>query len=203
MNIKDLQLIFLEEYPNGFDTEEMKIIAKKHNVDGIADFVSKGFIKENFEDTALIIDLLRKLMNKSTLVSRFEKAPFKSFINDLDMKKSQDIKQALYEIYHGDEKKGFESMIGILQVYKLAKWPIISLLFAYRDPQVEVFVKPTTAKNILKTLESDLVYNSHPTYEFYKAYRTYINDLKEDVNKSLAPNNPAFTGFLMLAIGML
>jgi hypothetical protein len=67
-----------------------------------------------------------------------------------------------------------------------------------------VFIKPTTAKGIIAYFElENLIYESQPTWEFYQAYRTEINRMKEQVDCSLAPNNAAFSGFLMMSLPAL
>jgi hypothetical protein len=72
---------------------------------------------------------------------------------------------------------------------------------AYFRPQVEVFIKPTTAKGIIETIElNHLQYKPTPTWNFYREYRTAINEMKYLVDPSLSPSNIAFTGFLMRSI---
>lgn len=66
----------------------------------------------------------------------------------------------------------------------------------------EVFVKPTTAKGIISFLEADtLHYDPTPSWEFYRGFRSLIADIKREVVPSLAPNNAALTGFLMMSLG--
>jgi hypothetical protein len=61
-------------------------------------------------------------------------------------------------------------------------------------------VKPTTAKNIVQKLELDLDYKPRPSWEFYDGYRKAILEMKSLVSPSLAPNNAALTGFLMMTL---
>ena len=71
----------------------------------------------------------------------------------------------------------------------------------YYNPSIEVFVKPTTAKNVIKYFELEIPkYSPNPTYEFYKAYREEINQMKKRLDVSLQPDNAAFCGFLMMSI---
>ena len=106
---------------------------------------------------------------------------------------------ALSQILHGKQQLGFEAMVDILKTQKLAKWSLITIIPAYYKPTKEVFVKPTTAKNILKHFEiADPIYKPAPTWDFYKKYRTLINDAKKTVDKNLSPSNAAFSGFLMI-----
>ncbi|MFT5692431.1 MAG: hypothetical protein ACI92E_001765, partial [Oceanicoccus sp.] len=96
---------------------------------------------------------------------------------------------------------GFEAMVDLLKTAKLAKWSLVTIIPAYYAPNKEVFVKPTTAKNILNYFEiTDPVYKPAPTWDFYKKYRTLINEAKTKVDKSLSPSNAAFSGFLMMTV---
>jgi hypothetical protein len=66
---------------------------------------------------------------------------------------------------------------------------------------VEVLVKPTTAKGVIEYFELEgLKYSSHPTFEFYRAYREQINQIKKEVDASLQFDNAAFCGFLMMSL---
>jgi len=92
-------------------------------------------------------------------------------------------------------------MVSILATEKLAKWSIISIIPAYYKPTKEVFVKPTTAKGILKHFNiEDLSYKPLPSWGFYKKYRKLMNDAKKEVDPSLSPSNAAFSGFLMMVL---
>jgi hypothetical protein len=92
-------------------------------------------------------------------------------------------------------------MVDILKTGKLAKWSLVSIIPAYYKPTREVFVKPTTAKGILKFFDiKDPVYHPTPSWDFYRKYRQLINDGKKEVSKSLSPSNAAFSGFLMMTV---
>ncbi len=47
-----------------------------------------------------------------------------------------------------------------------------------------------------------LTYKPRPSYDFFVKYRQAINEMKQKVDASLAPNNAAFSGFLMMTMGM-
>ncbi len=95
----------------------------------------------------------------------------------------------------------FESMLALLQSRKLAKWSLMTILTNYFRPQDDVFVKPTTAKGVIATLElENLIYKPAPSWEFYQEYRTQINYMKTLVDSSLSGSNAAFSGFLMMTM---
>jgi len=91
-------------------------------------------------------------------------------------------------------------MLDILNMGKPGKWTLMTICPVYFKPQIEVFVKPTTAKGVIRYFEiENLTYNAKPTYDFYKRYRDIINSMKVSVDSSLFPDNGAFTGFLMMS----
>ena len=76
----------------------------------------------------------------------------------------------------------------------------MTIVMHHYRPQVDVFVKPTTTKNVIRQFElDDLVYRPRPSWGFYAAYRDAISEMKRHVHPSLSPNNAAFTGFLMMS----
>ncbi|MBI9097004.1 MAG: hypothetical protein JEY91_00935, partial [Spirochaetaceae bacterium] len=94
----------------------------------------------------------------------------------------------------------FDMMLDILKMGKLAKWTLMTIIPLYFNPLFEVYVKPTTTKNVIAYFEiDDLSYNAKPTFDFYKKYRDIINEMKNQVDDSLSPDNAAFTGFLMMS----
>lgn len=193
-----LENYFLTRYPLGFDSEDMIQTKKKHGIEKIQDFCIASFSKEAFEYPEEILENAGKLISRATLVSRFEKPDFKRFVeNNCHM----DFVNSLYELYHGNEKNGFEKLVQVLHPYNLAKWPVITAFLAYYNPMVEVFIKPTTAKKIINYMEwHELHYQALPDYEFYVGFKDRINVLKQNANPVLQVNNPAFCGFMMIAI---
>ncbi|NYQ86009.1 hypothetical protein, partial [Escherichia coli] len=98
------------------------------------------------------------------------------------------------------EQEGFEELLFQFQREKLAKWTLMTVFQAYFNPEVDVFIKPTTTKNIIKELNLDIVYNPTPSWEFYEHYSNILNQMKTKIEKSLAPSNAAFCGFLMMSL---
>jgi len=102
---------------------------------------------------------------------------------------------------HGDMEKGFDLMISVLEKVKLAKWPIITVCPLYYNPDEEVFIKPTTVKKIIAYYElEDIVYKPRPSYEFYWKYKKYFREMRREVDIKAAPDNAAFSGFLMMSV---
>ncbi len=205
MNIEKLKLFesqFLMRYPDGFYSPEMIEIGKKHKMDKMVTLAQTSFQDDSFENPEMVISQLIKLVSQSSMVSLFEKPKFRDGINAMSNEERELLSEALKMLLYGDEAEGFKLFTDCLYQKRLAKWPLVTACLAYFRPDTEVFVKPTTVKGIIKTLELEGVeYHPSPSYEFYKAYRDIINELKGHVDVSLAPNNAAFSGFLMMFIG--
>ena len=204
MNFKKLIQVedaFFDRYPGGFANPEMIAIRKIHNLDKMVELAQQSFTKRNFKLPDLIIENMIKIVARSSLVSVFEKPKFRDFARSLPPEDRIVLTEGLGEVLHGNEQNGFETMLAILKSGKLAKWPLMTICQAYYRPQVEVFVKPTTAKGIIETFEiKELQYKPSPTWAFYAQYRAVINEMKTMVDPSLSPYNIAFTGFLMRRI---
>lgn len=165
----------------------------------IVAFAQESFAKDKFENPDTIIENMAKLVSKSTMVSLFEKPKFRDYVRSIPLSQKDFLAHALFEFLHGNQEVGFNMLIDVLEEEKLAKWTMVTVFGAYFNPEVEVFIKPTTTKGVLEYFEiSDITYNPKPTWEFYQKYRTYINELKDKADKRLYTSNAAFLGFLMM-----
>lgn len=204
MNLEKLQIAqqdFLRVYPQGFKDIKMVELGKKHQVDKMTDFVLDVFSRDQFNLPDRILENWAKTVSRSSMVSMFEKPKFKNMLNDLSAHEKELMVNGLYELLHGDAEAGFNAQLDLLKQYKLAKWSLISAVPAYFKPQQEVFIKPTTAKGVIKHFElPDLIYKPTPSWAFYCEYRKQILALMNFVDKQLAPNTAAFCGFLMMSL---
>lgn len=199
--LKELEKEFLLQYPGGFETEDIKKAGKKHNLAKHVKYLKETCSEENMRKGLDVYNDVMKVVINSSMVSVFEKVRFRDFIKEIDEMEKLELMGSIYEMLHGDEKEGFTRLVSLLSFYKMAKWPIITVFLALSDLEYQVFVKPTTAKKIIKALElEDIQYSPKATYEFYSKFRYYINELKKHVNSKLQVVNPAFTGFLMMTI---
>lgn len=191
---------FYIRYPGGFSNPQMLEIAKKHKIEKMNKLAQESLTIEQFEEPVKIVESVSKIISQSSMVSIFEKPKFKDLVKAMSDFEKALFSNGLKEFLHGDQKSGFELMSGLLSEYKLAKWPLLTVCPVYYRPGVEVFIKPTTAKGVIKHFELEgLNYSPKPTFEFYSAYRDQINQMKKEVGISLS-DNAAFCGFLMLSI---
>jgi hypothetical protein len=196
--LKQVEADFFYRFPGGFDNPEMIAIRKKHKLDKMIEMTQVSFARRNFKLPDLIVENMLKIITRSSLISIFEKPRFRDFAHSLPVEKRQMLAEGLRETLHGDEQYGFETMLSVLQAGKLGKWSLMTICQAYFRPEVEVYVKPTTVKGIIETLELiHLHYRPTPTWAFYKEYRAAINEMKTWVDPSLSRYNIAFSGFLM------
>jgi len=201
MNIQKLKQAeeeFFQKYPGGFDNPELIQLRKHHRLEKMFQFTQESFTENNFEQPDFVVEKMIKVITQSSLISRFEKPRFRSFAQALLPQERERLAKGLEELLHGKEQIGFEVLGEMLQAGKLAKWSLMTICQAYYDPQVEVFMKPTTTKSVIRYFElDDLHYYPTPTWVFYDQYRDTIREMKTKVNPSLSPNSIAFTGFLM------
>ncbi|MFQ3229963.1 hypothetical protein [Reinekea sp.] len=192
---------FLHKHPDGFASPGLVAVGKKHNVGKMVEFTQQAFNKKAFANTEEVIQNWIKVVSRSSMVSLFEKPRFKEMASSLSPSNKAKFVEGLYQQLHGNEEKGFNAILDILVENKMTKWSIITIVPAYFKPKDQVFVKPTTAKGVIKVFElTQLDYKPKPSWAFYKEYRNQILAMKEMVSESLSPNNAAFSGFLMMTM---
>jgi len=199
--LENLENEFLMVYPEGFESPELAEIAKKHKMGKMQEFVKSNFSKDCFNEPQEVFENFVKLISKSSLVSVFEKTKFRNEAKVMTSEEKEILVKGLYEFLYVDQELGFNKQISVLIKYKMAKWPILTVLGLYMDPDTEVLVKPTTVKGILSYFEVDeFKYTSKANFEFYDQYRQLINEIKVEASEHLKIDNAAFCGFLMMSI---
>lgn len=199
--LKEAERTFFLQYPGGFSNPEMQKIAKKHKLEKMNKMVWESFTIDQFENPEKIVDSMVRVISRSSMVSLFEKPKFRDLVKALSDNEKELLSFGLKEFLHGDQEPGFEMMCGLLYKYKLVKWPLLTACPVYYRPGVEVFIKPTTAKRVINYFELEgLKYSPSPTYDFYRAYREQINQMKTEIDPSLQNDNAAFCGFLMMSM---
>ncbi|MEH6557650.1 MAG: hypothetical protein V7459_15060 [Oceanicoccus sp.] len=199
--LKHLEANFLRQYPQGFADQGMEKILKKHRTEQMVSLAKECFSEAACSNVHVTAENMIKVVSRSSMVSMFEKPKFRDFVRKMDENEKAFLVNALCQMLHGKQQLGFEAMVDILQSEKLAKWSLVTIIPAYYYPTKEVFVKPTTAKDILRYFDiTEMVYKPTPSWKFYRQYRKLIKDAKATVDKSLSPSNAAFTGFLMMSV---
>jgi len=199
--LKEAERRFLIKYPGGFLHPELHAIGKKHAMSKRIAFAQEAFTKDRFKQPQLIIDSAITLISQSSVVSLFEKPKFRDYLRTLSGQDRQAFVDHLKAMLHGNQAKGFDGLTAVLRRGKIAKWPILTAFLIYYRPNSEVFIKPTTVKNVIAFFELDsLHYKPAPSYAFYRDFRESLLAMKAQVSSDLAPSNAAFSGFLMMSV---
>ena len=199
--LKEAEAVFLQQYRLGFTDPGLASIRSRHKVDQLVEFTQDQLIQPKFDQPRAVCDALLRIVSRSSMVSRFEKPAFRSYIESLNSPAQEQLAEAFELRLYGDKKQeGFEKICALLARHKLAKWSLVSAVPFYFSPQQECFVKPTTAKGIIKHLEVEgLTYRPAPSWDFYTAYQNLLTEVRRNVAPSLAPSYAALTGFLMMS----
>ena len=202
--LRDAEGLFMQQYPGGFENEELKqVVAKRHNVGKLSEFAAEALKKSKFAMPGQVMDDIVKIVTRSSMVSMFEKPKYRDYVNGMTRDDREYLAGAYKRLLHGKQDKAFEDIVDVLAEAKLAKWSLMTIHLHHFRPDRDVFVKPTTTKNVIRQFEiEDLVYKPRPSWAFYTRYRDVINDMKAHVDPGLSPNNAAFTGFLMMTTGV-
>jgi len=202
MNLQKLKTAerqFLKAYPGGFTHPVMQALGEKHMMGRIVDMAHEYFAKKNFADAKAVAQNMVKIVTKSSMVSLFEKPRFRDEVARMTPTQVGSLADGLKGLLHGNQQRGFETLVSVLKPLKLAKWTLLTVVPNYYRPDDEVFIKPTTVKGVIEHFElKGITYSAQPTWAFYAAYRDAILDMKSKVDPSLSPSNAAFSGFLMM-----
>lgn len=200
--LKEAEAAFLARFPGGFGDPGMQKIRKSHNVDALSEFTRAHMTRAVLSRPDRFAEVLLKIVSRSSMVSRFEKPPFRQCLNELSAKDTRHLAAAYGKRLFGPRKReGFEEIVELLGRYKLARWSLVSAVPFYFAPSKEAFVKPSTARRIVAFLDMEhLHYAPRPDWAFYAGYRQLVLDIKKTVDPSLTPNNAATTGFLMATL---
>jgi hypothetical protein len=197
--LKEAEAAFLGRYPLGFDDPGLAPIRKRHNVVQLANFARDNLTELTIDKPTAFCELLVKIVGRSSMVSRFEKAPFRECVASLTSKDRRRLADAYRRRLFGRKKRqGFDEIVEFFAPFRLARWSLTSAVPFYLAPTREVFVKPTTAKKIVAQLEAEgLEYHARPDWPFYDGYRRLIREVKQHLDPSLTSNNAVITGLLM------
>ena len=97
--LKDIEVEFLSQYPNGFKDENFFPTMKKFDPSKLEEFTKENLKKENFSNPNLVVDAFSKIIQKSVLVSLFDKLKFRDMISSLTSYERDMLSIELYELF--------------------------------------------------------------------------------------------------------
>jgi len=201
--LKDLESEFLHRYPSGFKDESFFPQIKKFKPEKLELFAKEALKKDNFSNPNLLVEGFFKTIQKSVMVSLFDKLKLKDAIASLNSYEKDMLSIEIFELLYGNKKEGFEGLVEFLAQYNLAKWTIISVTPYCINRHKDYFIKPTTTKMIIKYFELDnCIYKPKPSFEFYENYTKALDEMKSNLDESLTFDNVAYTSFFKVAIEM-
>lgn len=201
--LREAEALFLASYPDGFEDEALRNVLRRHNVGKLAETAATLLAPGRFRRRGQVLDDIVRIVSRSSMVSVFEKPKFRDFVGGLGRSDRSRLTGGFEALLHGDAEQGFTEVVDVLGDGGLAKWSLVTVCPFYYRPRREVFVKPTTTKNIIRQFElKGLDYRPRPSWPFYAGYRDAIETMKAHVSPALSPSNAAFTGFLMMTTGV-
>jgi hypothetical protein len=205
MNLAKLmqaEAVFLHRFPGGFDNPELVAIReRKHKPQRMIELARESFSTEKFRSPQLILQNMERVISRSSIISVFEKMSFRNLASRLGSQDREFLASGLEQLLYEAEQTGFEMILDLLKSQKLAKWTLMTVCQTYFHPQRDVFIKPTTVKGVIKYFElENLDYRPTPSWDFYETYRLAFLEMKSKVDPSIAPTNPAFSGFLWMSV---
>ena len=109
--LKDVETEFLLQYPSGFQDAKFFPTMKKFDPSKLEIFTKENLKKSNFSNPNLVVDAFFKIIQKSALVSLFDKLKFRDMKDSLTSYEKDMLSIELFELIHGNQKNGFEGLV--------------------------------------------------------------------------------------------
>ncbi|MBT4732628.1 DUF3553 domain-containing protein [Candidatus Woesearchaeota archaeon] len=175
---------FLEQFPEGFYGTRFKEEERDYK-DKANELANEILGQEKFSlllknsDYSEIVRLALKLVNKTNLISPFEKMALKDGLDDQDSKKV--FSKMLNNLLYGgaDLESRFNDFIKVLEDINASKWTIVSYFLFIFQPEKYMFVKPTITQYSSELCGYEINYNPQLNWKTYKSvlnFSTYLFD---------------------------
>ena len=151
----------------------MLSLLNKHDFKSLLD---QGNFKE-------IHDRSKKVINKTNLISPYEKIWFSNGISSED---NQIIfaKSLFYMLYgDGEVQTRFESFSKMLSLIGAAKWPIATYFLFITFPENHIFLKPLVTQNAAKVLRQEINYKPELNWLTYNQVLTLAELIRKELIK--------------------
>jgi hypothetical protein len=110
--LKEAEAAFLDRFPLGFADPGMDSIRKGHNVDELTEYAKANITPLTLALPQKFLDSIVTIIGRSSMVSRFEKAPFRKFVSALTSKDKRYLTDAFQKRLYGRKKReGFDEIV--------------------------------------------------------------------------------------------
>lgn len=192
---------FLSYFPSGFNDPEylygagnerkFKDDANLLMLELLGKEIFKGLLQQgNFEE---IHDRAKRVINKTTLISPYEKIWFSNGVGvEANQKK---FAESLFDLLYGESEMQirFERFSGLLAEIGAAKWPIATYFMFITFPERHMFLKPVVTQDAANILGQEINYRPELnwlTYSQVLALAERIRkELQKDGRENLAPRD--------------
>lgn len=201
--LKEAEERFLILYPGGIMNPLMLEIAQKREGKHLVKLAQKSFSMEQFDSPSHIADSMGVIVGQSPFISLFEKVKLQEAIHFMHDNHKQQLSAGMQEFLYGNQRSGFHQITSVLDGYKMAKWPVLTVCPSYCRPYEEIFIHPVAARKVIDYYQLEgLTYCASPAYDFYRAYREHILFLKNQADPSLQGDNEDFCRFLIMSTNL-
>lgn len=192
---------FLSYFPEGFQDPKYLVGAtneRQYKVDAnelmlsllnqsdFLELLEKGDVKE-------IRDRAKKVVNKTNLISPYEKIWFSNGIAaEVNQKR---FAESLFDLLYGDGEMHvrFEQFANLLSEIGAAKWPIATYFLFVTFPKTQMFLKPIVTQDAANVLGQEINYKPEPNWLTYSQVLALAERIRVELNKDgrqiLAPRD--------------
>ncbi len=150
-------------------------------MDKLADFAHTHLTEAALSRPQRFVDTLLTIVSRSSMVSRFEKPPFREFLDGLDSKDKRRLTEAFGKRLFGRKKReGFAEIVDLLARYKLARWSLVSAICtSISHPRRRLSSNLRRPERSLP-FSTSRSFNTtpRPSWAFYVGYRNLILDIE-------------------------
>ncbi len=191
--LKFFPLGFNDPKYNGGDGDERKYKEDAHKlmVELLnQDTYSSLLQQSNYQE---LIDRIKKVINKTNLISPYEKIWLTNGINQEINQK--DFAASLFSLLYATSniKERFEDFSKILSKIGAAKWPIATYFLFIRFPETHMFLKPIVTQEAASTLNQEINYKPELNWLTYSQVLSLAEristKLKSDGGDNLNPRD--------------
>ncbi len=196
--------LFLRAFPGGFGSKfyaDYETVDKAAAVQIVGEHLSFEKLSGAIEagDCGAIASDARRAVNKTNIMSPFEKMALSDFLKSEERQRS--FGMCLLDLLYGNDfSAAFEQTVDLLSSHGAAKWPIVTYFPFFRFPDRHMFLKPEIAQECAYRLGYELDYEPRPNMESYRSYLGLVDVIRDGI-ASLEPRDNIDIQSFMYVVG--